>query len=116
MFTSMSPSLLIREARRRAKLTQAELAARAGTTQSAIAKLERGGGNPTFETLGRALDAAGYAFELRAVPRERPTVDETQLLERLRWTPAERLAAAVAANRNLGALMRNAQRSDHGAG
>lgn len=112
----MSPSVLIREARRHAGLTQAELAARAGTTQSAIAKLERGGGNPTFETLGRALDAAGYAFELRAVPRARTTVDETQIIERLRWTPAERLAAATAASRNVGSLMLNARRSNRAAG
>jgi transcriptional regulator with XRE-family HTH domain len=50
---------LVREMRRRAGLTQAELAERTGTTQSAIARLERGQGRPTLErlsTLARACD------------------------------------------------------------
>ena len=55
----MRPDLLIRDARRAAGLTQAELAARLGISQSAIAKLEREGSNPTVETLDRVLRAHG---------------------------------------------------------
>jgi len=87
----MSPSVLIREARRQAKLTQAELAERAGTTQSTIARLERGGGNPTFETLERVLHAAGHRLELSAVHQGLTTVDESLIRQQLALSPAERI-------------------------
>ncbi len=46
-------------ARREAKLTQAELARRLGTTQSAIARLESGGVSPSIRTLRRYAEAIG---------------------------------------------------------
>ena len=46
-------------ARTAAKLTQAELARRLGTTQSAIARLEGGGVSPSFATLRRYAEATG---------------------------------------------------------
>ena len=42
-----------------AKLTQAELARRLGTTQSAIARLESGGVSPSIKTLRRYAEATG---------------------------------------------------------
>ncbi len=42
-----------------AGLTQADLAARMGTTQSAIARMENGGTRPTLETLERLARAVG---------------------------------------------------------
>lgn len=42
-----------------AGLTQAELAARMGTTQSAIARMEGGGTRPTLETLEKLASAVG---------------------------------------------------------
>jgi transcriptional regulator with XRE-family HTH domain len=50
---------LIREARRRAGLTQRELAERLATTQSAIARLERGGAEPSYERVVEAVRACG---------------------------------------------------------
>ena len=50
---------LIREARRRAGLTQRELAERLGTTQSAIARLERGGTEPSYERVVEAVRVCG---------------------------------------------------------
>jgi len=50
---------LIREARRRAGLTQRELAERLATTQSAIARLERGGTEPSYERVVEAVRACG---------------------------------------------------------
>jgi transcriptional regulator with XRE-family HTH domain len=91
MLQSMSPSRLIREARRKAGLTQAELAARAGVTQPVIARLERGGGNPTFETLERVLHATGHRLELRAVEQGLVTVDESLIRRQLALSPAERM-------------------------
>lgn len=46
-------------ARMDAKLTQAELARRLGTTQSAVARLEGGGVSPSFATLRRYAEATG---------------------------------------------------------
>ena len=46
-------------ARAAAKLTQAELARRLGTTQSAIARLEGGRVSPSFTTLRRYAEATG---------------------------------------------------------
>jgi transcriptional regulator with XRE-family HTH domain len=59
---------LVKEARRRAGLTQAQLAAKAGTTQSAIARLERGWTDPTFGQLQKVLKACGFSLLVRLDP------------------------------------------------
>jgi ribosome-binding protein aMBF1 (putative translation factor) len=50
--------------RKRAGFTQKELAARMGTTQSAIARLEGGGASPTIDLLKRLGDATGAKLVL----------------------------------------------------
>ena len=60
----------MREARRRAGLTQAELAERAGTTQSVVARTERGVTTPTLEQLTRLVRAAGFDIDVRLVPAD----------------------------------------------
>jgi transcriptional regulator with XRE-family HTH domain len=95
--------MLIRNARTDAGLTQAQLAQRAGLTQSAIARLERGGANPTIATLDNVIAASGHRLVLAAEPH-RPSFDEGQLLERLAMTPAERLANFTGSSRNLDRL------------
>jgi transcriptional regulator with XRE-family HTH domain len=50
---------LVHRLRTEAGLTQAELAGRMGTTQSAIARMEGGGARPTLETLERLAAAVG---------------------------------------------------------
>ena len=83
---------LIRSARHAAGLTQAELAARAGLQQSVVARLERGGSNPTVATLERVLRATGH--ELATAPEPKPSsIDPTLVDRQLRMTPAERLAS-----------------------
>lgn len=61
---------LIREARRRAQLTQSDLAARLDTTQSAIARLETGGTEPSFERVARAIRACGFDLHARLLPAD----------------------------------------------
>jgi transcriptional regulator with XRE-family HTH domain len=55
---------LVREARRRAGLTQRELAERAGTTQSAIARLESGRTSPSLERLEWLLKLCGFSMSV----------------------------------------------------
>lgn len=55
----MRVSRLLRDARKRAELSQAGLAARAKTSQSAVARYESGVTIPTLPTLERLLAACG---------------------------------------------------------
>ena len=57
-------------ARAAAKLTQAELAKRLGTTQSAVARLEGGRVSPSFVTLRRYAEATGTRLTVRLVPAD----------------------------------------------
>ena len=86
----MTPGRLIHDARSDAGLTQAELAKRLGTTQSAIARLEAEGANPRIGTLTRALDACGREIVLESRPR-RSSIDETLVAGRLRLSPEQRI-------------------------
>lgn len=64
----MSTGELIRQARTRAGLTQAELARRAGTSQPAVARYEGNHSSPAVATLERLLRAAGVELVLSAAP------------------------------------------------
>ncbi len=66
----MDTGALLRDARRRAGLTQAELARLSGTSQATLSAYERGGKTPSADTLARVLAAAGA--RLATVPATRP--------------------------------------------
>jgi uncharacterized protein len=55
---------LLREARRRAGLSQTDLAARAGVTQSVISAYESGHRQPAIPTLTALIEATGHALVL----------------------------------------------------
>jgi transcriptional regulator with XRE-family HTH domain len=95
---------LIREARRLGGLTQADLARRLGTTQSAVSNWERGRDTPRVDTLARILEACG--FEADMTFRRLDDVDRTQIRENLAMTPAERLQSV----RNVSKLRAKARR------
>ena len=91
---------LVVQARQNANLTQADLAERLGTSQSAVARLEQGATNPTVSTLARTAAAAGFALRIELVPlsatdpvveRYKQDVDRTLLRENLRKPVDERL-------------------------
>jgi DNA-binding XRE family transcriptional regulator len=54
-------------ARTKANLSQAELARKIGTTQSAIARLEGGGVSPSIATLRRYAEVTGAKLEINLV-------------------------------------------------
>ena len=85
----MTGSLLVKEARLRAGLTQRELAARLGTSQPVVARWESGAARPSFETVRRALHACGFDLSVSIANRDD---DHPRLIERhLRLTPQQRL-------------------------
>ena len=85
----MTGSSIIREARKRRGLTQAELARRLGTTQSAVARLEGGRTAPRLETVLAAVRACGLDLHLSLAERD---LDHQRLIDdALRLTPAQRL-------------------------
>jgi transcriptional regulator with XRE-family HTH domain len=85
----MEPSTLIRQARKAAGLTQAELAKRARMKQPEIARLESRGANPRLSTLKRVVAATGHNLKLDL--DEDFGLDETLIAASLRQTPDERL-------------------------
>jgi transcriptional regulator with XRE-family HTH domain len=92
---------LIREARLRHGIDQAELARRVGTAQPAISRIERDAVSPTLETLNRLLEAMGETLSLRALDLNSPVPGgSNQSIAELRadfreLTPEERLAQAA---------------------
>lgn len=61
----MDRAYLLQVARRASGLTQAELAARSGTSQATMSAYERGLKSPTLKVAARILEAAGYDLNLR---------------------------------------------------
>ncbi len=61
---------LIREARLRAGLTQAELSQLSGTQRSVIARWEQGAVSPTFDNMLEVIEACGFELPLMLVPRD----------------------------------------------
>lgn len=103
-----NPGSLLREARLRHGLSQAGLAARAGTTQSAISRIESSAVSPAVDTLERLLSLMGERLELSATPAD-SGVDRTLLADNLSLSSAERvrrgLAFADLVRRNRGAAV-----------
>jgi predicted transcriptional regulator len=107
----MSPTLdaarLLREARARSGLSQRELARRAETTQSVVARIEAGRTSPRMGTLERLLRSMD--IELRAELTPRPELDHSLLEDVpriLSLTPEQRLLEVRNVSRFLAAARR----------
>ncbi len=85
---------LLREARLRAGLTQAELARRVHRSQSQIARWERGDVKPSLETLRGLIRACGLELWFRMANYDDSYLPD--IADNLRLTPAERVDQAVA--------------------
>lgn len=70
MLRRMHGGHLIREARRRAGLTQAELAERLGTAQPNVARWESANMSPSVDTLTKIIHACGLDLLVRLVDND----------------------------------------------
>jgi len=94
---AMSIAGIVREARRRAGLSQAGLAEKAGVPKSTVGRIESGARTPSVELVERLVRAAGLEL---AVSLSEPDPGTDSMFERtLRRTPAQRLADATRAAR-----------------
>jgi transcriptional regulator with XRE-family HTH domain len=85
-----TPGELLRQARVRHELSQEQLAIRAGTTQSAIARIERDRTSPSVNTLTNLFQAMEEDFVFGARPRDWG-VDLGLNEKNLEFTSAQRL-------------------------
>ena len=88
---------LLREARLRAGLTQAELGFRAGIARSAISRYERGDVVPSLEGLRRLIRACGLELGLRLYNADLDDHDASLIAQTLPLTPEERVDRAIRA-------------------
>jgi transcriptional regulator with XRE-family HTH domain len=103
IYCIMSPGELVRCTRERLGLSQRRLALRAGTTQAAVSRIERGVVSPTFATLRELMVAMGEepVLSTRRLPTE---WDPAHMASTLARTPEERFALALSWNRMAGRL------------
>ena len=87
---SLEPGRLLREARGRHGLSQERLARRAGTTQSAISRIEQERGSPTVRTLEELLHLMGEDLVLATEKRD-SGIDLTLNQANLELTPEQRV-------------------------
>lgn len=62
------------DARHKAGLTQTDVAARMGTTQSVVARLENARHMPTFDMISRYAAALGRRVDIHLAPAPQPNV------------------------------------------
>jgi transcriptional regulator with XRE-family HTH domain len=89
----------LREVRTRNRVSQRQLALRAGTSQDAISRIERGVESPTLERLAHLLLMLGERLELGTVP-----LGGAEDGVAIRLTPHERLREAASWNLVAGQL------------
>src|SRR5919112_4419720 len=99
----MTPAELVRATRKRRGLSQRQLALRAGTSQSAIDRIERGVQDVTWGRLSTLMRALGEEPVLRSRPLN-GRFDPDELLRSRRRSHDARLAEGINFNRFAGEL------------
>jgi transcriptional regulator with XRE-family HTH domain len=99
-------SLLLRNARERAGLTQRQLARKARTAQSVVARIELGETSPSWSTLARLLKAAGFTLsaDLRRISIDPQRLDDVPRI--LALSPEQRLLEVAEVSRFISAARR----------
>lgn len=92
-------SNLLRSARERAGLTQRQLARKARTAQSVVARIELGETSPSWSTLARLLKAAGFSLsaDLRRIGIDPQLLDDVPRI--LALSPEQRLREVAQVSR-----------------
>jgi transcriptional regulator with XRE-family HTH domain len=115
MECQFDPAAVLRETRERHGLSQRRLAVRAGTSQDAISRIERGVESPSFERLTQILLAMGERLVLDVQPLQSP-VPLVELDAAATMSPSERLREAASWNQvasKLALAGEEARRSSH---
>jgi transcriptional regulator with XRE-family HTH domain len=94
----MNPPELVRQTRIELGLSQRRLAFRAGMTQAAVSRIERGTVSPSFSTLRELMHAMGREPALSAL-RLPAEWDPVHMRSTRARTPEQRLSLAIGWNR-----------------
>lgn len=98
---------ILKQARTDSGLSQRQLAHKAGTAQSQIARTELGDNSPAWDTLMRLLHAAGFTLRvsLERIPAVNPEIlDDVPRI--LAMTPQQRLEEVAQVSRFVSAARR----------
>ena len=99
----MTPAELVRTTRERKGLSQRRLALRAGTSQSAVARIERGDEEVTWPRLRALMVAMGEEPQLSSRPLT-SRYDAADLLAQRTMSPSARLESGLAFDKLAGEL------------
>jgi transcriptional regulator with XRE-family HTH domain len=83
--------MIIRDARMRAQLSQAELGARVGRDRAQIARWESDAVQPAFETLVEVVEACGYELDFVLRPLDLARGMDAPIVKNLTRSPQERV-------------------------
>jgi transcriptional regulator with XRE-family HTH domain len=83
--------MIIREARLRARLSQAELGTRVGRDRAQIARWESNAVQPALETLLELVEACGFELDFLLRPLRRDATEDARLGKSVVRSPQERV-------------------------
>ena len=103
---TLEASKLLQTARERAGMSQRQLARKARTAQSVVARIELGETSPSWSTLARLLKAAGFSLSagLRRIGVDPQLLDDVPRI--LALSPEQRLLEVAQVSRFLSAARR----------
>jgi transcriptional regulator with XRE-family HTH domain len=95
MSTTARPALgaLLRDARRAAGVTQAQLSIRTGIAAPALSRIENGHESPSFERFSNCMEALGLAPSVELHSLDGSEADPVHLAAEAEMTPSQRLAS-----------------------